>query len=117
MDAPQRDFVKGKSRYRVIELPVELEHAAVRVQVLAQRNESGHGNAVFKPMFYVLGDGDEIVDQGVEVAEADEVVWRSNGDYPNVTIGFETYHFEAGKKYKTSRNVYLHLEEKGCVWH
>lgn len=60
MDAPERDFVKGKSRYRVIELPGELEHAAVRVQVLTQRNENGHGNAVFKPMFYVLGDGDDV---------------------------------------------------------
>lgn len=58
MDAPERDFVKGKSRYRVIELPGELEHAAVRVQALTQRNENGHGNAVFKPIFYVLGDGD-----------------------------------------------------------
>ncbi|MEO5625700.1 MAG: hypothetical protein ABIQ70_06820 [Dokdonella sp.] len=57
-DAPQREFEKGKSRYRVIELPVELEHAAVRLQVLTERNQGGHGNAVFKPLLYVLGDAD-----------------------------------------------------------
>lgn len=57
-DAPQREFEKGKSRYRVIELPAELEHAAVRLQVLTERNKGGHGNAVFKPLLYVLGEGD-----------------------------------------------------------
>lgn len=57
-DSPQREFEKGKSRYRVIELPNELEHAAVRLQVITERNHAGHGNTVFKPLLYVLGDGD-----------------------------------------------------------
>lgn len=56
--APERDFPKGKSRYRVIELPLELEHAALRMQVAAVSNDHGHGNMVFKPYFYVLGDDD-----------------------------------------------------------
>ncbi len=57
-DAPEREFPQGKSRFRQIELPRELEHAALRVQVLAQRNQSGRGNVVFKPLLYVLdGDG------------------------------------------------------------
>jgi hypothetical protein len=56
VDAPEREFSKGASRYRLIELPHELEHAAVRVQVIAGRNERGRGHAVFKPLFYVLGD-------------------------------------------------------------
>ncbi|MEO7324812.1 MAG: hypothetical protein ABIW82_08285 [Dokdonella sp.] len=59
-DAPQREFEKGNSRYRVIELPIELEHAAVRLQVLTERNKGGHGNAVFKPLLYVLGEGDSV---------------------------------------------------------
>jgi hypothetical protein len=57
-DAPEREFGKNKSRFRVIELPDELEHASVRLQVLTERNENGRGNTVFKPMLYVLGDGD-----------------------------------------------------------
>lgn len=57
-DAPENDFSKGKSRYRVIELPEELEHAAVRVQVIAQKNPDGHGNVVFKPLLYVI-EGDD----------------------------------------------------------
>lgn len=57
--APERDFAKGKSHYRLLELPRELEHAAVRVQVLAQRNRHGHGNAVFKPVLYLLGSDDK----------------------------------------------------------
>ncbi|TCO40446.1 hypothetical protein EV148_105244 [Dokdonella fugitiva] len=57
-DAPQNDFSKGRSRYRVIELPEELEHAAVRVQVIARKNPAGHGNVVFKPLLYVI-EGDD----------------------------------------------------------
>ncbi|MEO6689608.1 MAG: hypothetical protein ABIN56_10870 [Dokdonella sp.] len=57
-DAPQREFEKGKSRYRVIELADQIEHAAVRLQVITERNQGGHGNAVFKPLLYVLGEGD-----------------------------------------------------------
>lgn len=56
--APEREFSKGKSRYRVVELPSTLEHAAVRVQVLAERNPKGRGNAVLKPLLYVLGADD-----------------------------------------------------------
>ena len=61
-DAPERDFPKGKSRYREFELPNELEHAAVRVQVVAEPNKKGRGNAVFKPLLYVFGDGDSLRD-------------------------------------------------------
>jgi hypothetical protein len=60
--APERDFNKGRSRYRVVELPGELEHATVRLQVFTQRNEKGHGNTVFKPLLYVLGDDDSAHD-------------------------------------------------------
>lgn len=56
--APEREFAKGKSRYRVIELAKPLEHAAVRVEVIAQKNPAGRGNVVFKPVLYVLGDDD-----------------------------------------------------------
>lgn len=54
--APERDFPGGASRYRLVELPAHLEHAAVRVQVVAQDNPNGRGNAVFKPVLYVLGE-------------------------------------------------------------
>ncbi|HEU4663914.1 MAG TPA: hypothetical protein VFS55_07775 [Dokdonella sp.] len=57
-NAPSNDFSKGRSRYRVIELPEELEHAAVRVQVIARKNPAGHGNVVFKPLLYVI-EGDD----------------------------------------------------------
>jgi hypothetical protein len=54
--APERDFPKGTSRYRLVELPERLEHAAVRVQVLATANPKGRGKVVFKPLLYVLDD-------------------------------------------------------------
>jgi hypothetical protein len=61
---------------------------------------------------------DEVVDFGVETVESDEVVIRVNEDLTNVTIGRGTFfNFEAGKKYKVSRNVAAHLEERGLVWH
>lgn len=60
-DASQRDFAKGKSHYREIELPQSLEHAAVRVQVVAQHGKE-HGNTVFKPLFYVHGEGETLRD-------------------------------------------------------
>lgn len=63
--APQREFVRGSSHYRVVELPEELAHAAVRIQVVAQNNPDGRGNVVFKPLLYVL-DGDETVRAPVE---------------------------------------------------
>jgi hypothetical protein len=56
--APERDFPKGKSRYRVIELPADLEHAAVRVQISALSREGAFGHEVFKPFFYPLNDDD-----------------------------------------------------------
>jgi hypothetical protein len=56
--ADERDFPKGKSRYRIVELPEELEHASLRMQVMAESNDHGHGNMVFKPYFYLLGDDD-----------------------------------------------------------
>lgn len=58
--APERDFPKGESRYRLIELPQHLDHAAVRIQVLTTPNPEGRGKAVFKPLLYVLGDDDTV---------------------------------------------------------
>lgn len=55
-NAPERDFPEGRSRYREIELPREYAHAALRVQVIAQPRSKGHGNGVFKPILYLLGD-------------------------------------------------------------
>ena len=60
--APEREFSKGKSHYRIIELAQPLEHAAVRVQVVAQRKQKGRGHEVFKPLLYGLGDGDNVRD-------------------------------------------------------
>lgn len=54
--APERDFPKGKSRYRLIELPEHLDHASVRLQVLTTGNPEGRGKVVLKPLLYVLGD-------------------------------------------------------------
>jgi len=61
-DAPEREFSKGKSHYREIELQDELEHAVVRMQVVAEPNKKGRGNAVFKPLLYVFGEGDTLRD-------------------------------------------------------
>lgn len=55
-DADQADFPKGKSRFRKLELQREFEHVALRIQVIAQANPNGRGNAVFKPIVYVLKD-------------------------------------------------------------
>lgn len=55
---PEREFAKGKSTYRLIELPEALPHASVRIQVVAQNNPDGRGNVVYKPLLYVLDDGD-----------------------------------------------------------
>ena len=57
-DSPEREFAKGTSHYRIVELPQELAHAALRVQVVAQGKEKGRGSTVFKPLFYVLDDDD-----------------------------------------------------------
>jgi hypothetical protein len=57
---PRRDLSKGESRYRLIELADHLDHASVRLQVLATANPEGRGKAVFKPLLYVLGDDDTV---------------------------------------------------------
>lgn len=54
--AEQRDFPKGRSRYRELELPREYAHVAVRLQVISRPNPAGRGNAAFKPILYVLED-------------------------------------------------------------
>ena len=56
--APERDFPDGRSRYRIVELPSQQAAVALRVQVIARDNPDGRGNAVFKPMLYVLGEDD-----------------------------------------------------------
>lgn len=61
-NAQQGDFPKGRSRYREFELSRQFEHIAVRVQVLAQSNPQGRGNAVFKPILYVLDDNGNVRD-------------------------------------------------------
>jgi hypothetical protein len=61
-EAPSRDFPQGKSRYREIELPRDLDNVAVRIQVIAQRNERGRGNSVYKPVFYLLNDDGSVRD-------------------------------------------------------
>lgn len=60
--APERDFPKGKSRYRIVELPETLEHAAVRVQVTALARENAFGHEVFKPFLYTLNSDDSVRD-------------------------------------------------------
>lgn len=87
-------------------------------EVIAENDDEVGEDAI------IVGDEPpaEIEDLGVEVVDDDDtekqVVWRSNGDYPQVTIGVgNTFDFEAGKRYKTSLAVYNHMEEKGCVWH
>lgn len=59
-DAEQRDFPKGKSRFRELELPREYAHVAVRLQVIARPNPQGRGNAAFKPIIYVLDDNGNV---------------------------------------------------------
>ncbi|MEO7014295.1 MAG: hypothetical protein ABI127_08265 [Dokdonella sp.] len=61
-DSEQAEFPKGKSRYRELELAREFKHVAVRVQVIAESNPQGRGNAVFKPVLYVLGDDGKVRD-------------------------------------------------------
>lgn len=61
-DTDPRDFPKGQSRYRDIELSREFGHIAVRIQVLAESNPQGRGNAVFKPILYVFDDDGKVRD-------------------------------------------------------
>jgi hypothetical protein len=59
---PAREFPKGESRYRVIDLPAGIEHAAVRVQITALPRDATFGHQVFKPYFYTLNDDDSVRD-------------------------------------------------------
>ncbi len=61
-DTSLRDFSRGRSRFRLVELPRELDHAAVRIQIIAQRNRKGRGNTVFKPVLYALNSDDAVRD-------------------------------------------------------
>ncbi len=71
-NAEQRKFPKGKSRYREIELQREFARVAVRIQVIADNNPNGRGNAVFKPVLYVLDDKGEVTESTeVEPLEID----------------------------------------------
>jgi hypothetical protein len=60
--APERDFPKGKSRYRIVDLPEDIEHAAVRVQITAMPRENAFGHEVFKPFLYTLNADDTVRD-------------------------------------------------------
>ena len=60
VDSDQREFPQGKSRFRELELQREFEHVALRVQVIAGSNPHGRGNAVFKPVIYLLDDRGEV---------------------------------------------------------
>jgi hypothetical protein len=59
---PAREFPKGESRYRVIELPAGIGHAAVRVQVSAEPRDGAFGHEVFKPYFYTLNADNSVRD-------------------------------------------------------
>ena len=59
---PERDFPKGKSRFRVIDLPAGVEHAAVRVQITAMPRDGAFGHEVFKPYLYTLNADDTVRD-------------------------------------------------------
>jgi hypothetical protein len=59
---PERDFPKGKSHFRIIDLPPGVEHAAVRVQITAMPRDGVFGHEVFKPYFYTLNADDTVRD-------------------------------------------------------
>lgn len=58
--APERDFPKGRSHYRLVELPREFAHATLRVRVTARPRRHGRGHTVIKPVLYVLDDADAV---------------------------------------------------------
>jgi hypothetical protein len=60
--APERDFPKGKSRYRIIDVPGEIGHAAIRVQITALPRDGAFGHEVFKPFLYMLNADDSVRD-------------------------------------------------------
>jgi hypothetical protein len=66
-DTPQRALGKSSSHYREIELPAALAHASVRVQVVAEDNPRGRGNAVFKPVLYALDEGGDVKGAPIEI--------------------------------------------------
>lgn len=59
--AGTREFPNGESRYRIVELPADLPHAALRVQIVAQPREHAFGHDVFKPFLYALDASDAVV--------------------------------------------------------
>lgn len=58
----ERDFPKGKSRFRVVNLPEAVPHAAVRLEIAALPRKGAFGNEVFKPFLYTLNDDDSVRD-------------------------------------------------------
>ena len=58
--SPQREFPEGESHYRLIELSRTFAHVAVRLRVMAVPNPDGRGNAVFKPIIYVMDDNEKV---------------------------------------------------------
>ena len=60
MQSPQREFPEGESHYRLIELSRTIAHVAVRLRVMAVPNADGRGNAVFKPIIYVMDDDEKV---------------------------------------------------------
>ena len=61
-DTPERDFPKGKSHFRIVDLPNGIEHAAVRVQIAAMSRDGAFGHEVFKPFLYTLNADDTVRD-------------------------------------------------------
>jgi hypothetical protein len=59
---PERDFPKGKSHFRIVDLPAGIGHAAVRVQITAMPRDGAFGHEVFKPYFYTLNADDTVRD-------------------------------------------------------
>jgi len=59
---PERDFPKGRSHYRIVDLPAGIGHAAVRVQITAMPRDGAFGHEVFKPYFYTLNADDTVRD-------------------------------------------------------
>lgn len=60
---------------------------------------------------------DEVEEVGVSLAN-DFVVVRIAEDIEDMTFGVgNNYSFKGGSKYRITRALYEHLEEKGLVWH
>jgi hypothetical protein len=59
---PERDFPKGKSHFRIVDLPAGIEHAAIRVQITAMPRDGAFGHEVFKPYVYTLNADDTVRD-------------------------------------------------------